>query len=149
MRAFDVDTNDGLLSSRRTEEDVWWHQAEKQQQAKSRHRVWLIAVTAVALLGLALGLAAVGTASVAVRRASTAGLRGEGSSVNAATRPGWDPISSIAFSSCTSYDVRPQPIWTEVSRHWGVCAWGHRLPQLSQPPNPTLVPPAGCHSIST
>lgn len=26
----------------------------------------------------------------------------------------WPNIRKLAFSSCTAYDMRPQPIWTEV-----------------------------------
>jgi DNA-binding transcriptional regulator YdaS (Cro superfamily) len=34
----------------------------------------------------------------------------------AAAAAAWPQIKRIAFSSCTSYDLRPQPIWTEVRK---------------------------------
>lgn len=118
MQAFDVDTADELLTTtRRSNEDVWWNVSEKHQQAKDRNRLWLITVTVVATVGLVVGLAALGTSAVAARQ-STLASRASGSSSSAtggSTAPTWGQIKRIAFSSCTSYDVRPQPIWTQAS----------------------------------
>lgn len=118
MQAFDVDTADELLTSaRRSNEDVWWNVSEKHQQAKDRNRLWLITATVVAAVGLVVGLAALATSAVGARQSAIAS-RASGSSSSSAIRgstPAWGQINRIAFSSCTSYDVRPQPIWTQAS----------------------------------
>lgn len=121
MHPFDVDTGDELLaapaggSRKRPSDDVWWGVAEKTQQAKSRQRAWLIAVTVLAAVGLTVALAALGTAAGMARQAnSSSGGGNRGSSSDTGTS-GWRPIRRVSFSSCTSYDVRPQPIWTQVS----------------------------------
>lgn len=115
MQPFDVDTGDELLTARRFDEDVWWNQAQKQQAAKNKYKAWLISVTVLTLLGLTISLAALGTAAVVARRSTSA--QPSSSSATSSKPPGWDHIKKIAFSSCTSYDVRPQPIWTEASAY--------------------------------
>lgn len=119
MQPFDVDTGDELLPSgpRRSTDDVWWQVSEKHQQAKDRTRKWLIAATAIAAAGLITAFVALGTAGVATRR-SSASITDEtstGSSSSSTDSRSWGHIRRIAFSSCTSYDVRPQPIWTQAS----------------------------------
>jgi hypothetical protein len=120
MQPFDVDTADELLTTtRRSNNDVWWNVSEKHQQAKDRNRLWLITATVVAAVGLVVGLAALGTSAVAARQSTLASRASGSSSSSSATggfsAPGWGQIKRIAFSSCTSYDVRPQPIWTQAS----------------------------------
>lgn len=121
MQPFEVDTGDELLPSgpRRSTDDVWWQVSEKHQQAKDRTRKWLIAATAIAAAGLITAFVALGTAGVATRRSSASindeTSTGSSSSSKDSRSPGWGHIRRIAFSSCTSYDVRPQPIWTQAS----------------------------------
>jgi hypothetical protein len=126
MHPFDVDTGDELLaapaggSRKRPSDDVWWGVAE--HQAKTKQRAWLIAVTVLAAVGLTVALAALGTAAGTARqvnksigKASTSGSSSDTGSSS------WQQIQKIAFSSCTSYDVRPQPIWTQVSWSFALC----------------------------
>ena len=116
MQPFDVD-HDGLLAARRSDEDVWWHQAEKHQQARHWHKSWLIAVTVLGLMALTVSLAALATAAVSAGRTSRLDESSDSDNTSSTLQaePEWNQIRRIAFSSCTSYDVRPQPIWTQAS----------------------------------
>jgi hypothetical protein len=75
-------------------------------------------VVSVCMLVLTLTAILLSVVSLAVAVAKTAGPAGaaverqqQGSTAAAA----WPQIRRIAFSSCTSYDLRQQPIWTQVS----------------------------------
>lgn len=130
MHPFDVDTGDELLAAggarKRPSDDVWWGVAEKTQQAKSRQRAWLIAVTVLAAVGLTVALAAFGTAAGTARQANNSSGGGNRGSSSDTGTSGWRQIRRVAFSSCTSYDVRPQPIWTQVRWSSGPCLWQTR-----------------------
>jgi hypothetical protein len=109
MHPFDVDTGAELLTApKRSDEDVWWQVSERQQQAKSRHRTWMIAATALSVVAAVLSVAALVTSAVANSRSSisNAGSFGRRSSSDVSKTPGWGQIQRVAFSSCTSYDVR-------------------------------------------
>lgn len=120
MHPFDVDTGDELLAapaggSRKRPSDDLWGVAEKTQQATSRQRAWLIAVTVLAAVGLTVAVAALGTAAGTAQQTNSNSGGGNHGSSSDTKSSGWRQIQRLAFSSCTSYDVRPQPIWTQVS----------------------------------
>lgn len=114
MQSFDVDNANELLpgATRRSDEGGW---PKQQTDRHTRQSLWLIAVTVLALAGVVIASIAAVTAEAAARRISAAALSG-GSSAGSETTPaaGWGHIKRLAYSSCTSYDVRPQPIWTKV-----------------------------------
>ena len=83
--------------------------------------VALAATAALATASLAASVAAgrraeAATAAAAAAAASS-GNRGGGDSGASGTagpiRRAWRPLKRVAFGSCTAYDARPQPVWTE------------------------------------
>jgi hypothetical protein len=70
-------------------------------------RTWLLALSGLLLLPVALSIAALALSATQLRHASS-------SSSNGSSPPGDSGTVRVAFGSCTAYDLRPQPIWIEV-----------------------------------
>jgi hypothetical protein len=114
MQAFDLEepTGDELLTGTGRKSaaggggDAWAGGRSSGGGHSQQRRLLLLGL--VGLLSLLLSIAALGASSVAASRSRSAGT--------SATPPAsWGHIRRIAFGSCSSYDIRPQPIWTEVS----------------------------------
>lgn len=108
---------DELLSEETNTVRSWWHKGDdlfmhtvtKEQQAQKRQRRLFLCTVIIAVVGLLLSIAGLVLAGLAGQQAAAA------ASLTAGTHTGeWPSIRRIAFSSCTSYDLRPQPIWTQV-----------------------------------
>lgn len=111
-------------------DDLFMHTATKEQQAQKRQRHLLYGLATAAAAGLLLSIAGLVVAGVARNQAAAAAaVAGQTQQQVAGT---WKHIRRIAFSSCTSYDLRPQPIWTEVGSsidklHSDAAPWLHLL----------------------
>jgi hypothetical protein len=88
--------------------DLYGHQtpAPIPQQVRS----WLLALSGLLLLPIALSIAALALSAAQFKQASSS------SGNNSSSAPGDSSAVRVAFGSCTAYDLRPQPIWTEVRR---------------------------------
>lgn len=120
MQTFDVDTASELLppaNGRKSDGEEVWFKPETLTAKYTRQKIWLVVVTVLALAGVVIAVIAAVTAEAAARRISALSETTHGSSSSSTvspSAPGWGHIKRLAYSSCTSYDVRPQPIWTEV-----------------------------------
>lgn len=84
----------------------------------------LLGITVISLLSLALSIWALATSGstrmdLSQLRRQTAGAFSNiaaGTMHGASMSAGSVPVSRIAFGSCTAYDLRPQPVWTQVSQ---------------------------------
>lgn len=120
MQTFDVDTASELLppaNGRTSDGEEVWVKPETLTAKYTRQKIWLVVVTVLALAGVVIAVIAAVTAEAAARRISSLSETTHGSSSSSTvspSAPGWGHIKRLAYSSCTSYDVRPQPIWTEV-----------------------------------
>eukprot|EP00879_Flechtneria_rotunda_P012305 GHRR01012852.1.p1 GENE.GHRR01012852.1~~GHRR01012852.1.p1 ORF type:complete len:325 (+),score=82.73 GHRR01012852.1:519-1493(+) len=108
-------SSDAVLLSESSRLKSWWQDdlflstSNRQQQQQKRIKNLLIALVVFAVVALLLSVAALGTASSAHYKALHASEPS-----NAVVRPpNWPNIEKLAFGSCTSYDLRPQPIWTQ------------------------------------
>lgn len=88
------------------EKQEYQEHSEALTQPRKNNRPWLL-YTAVALASVSLLFSI-----IALARAETARKREARSPDSPSQQP---LVSRIAFGSCTSYDKRPQPIWTDVS----------------------------------
>lgn len=70
---------------------------------------WLLLLTCMGLSALVLSAVAVGLSVEHLRDIRTSVPGGSDAS------PTWQGIRKIAFGSCTAYDLRSQPVWTQVS----------------------------------
>lgn len=91
----------------------------------------LLCLAGISLTALALSIWAVSSISlvqddhVLLRNAVYGSGSGSSSGAvrGASVAAGSVPVSRIAFGSCTAYDLRPQPVWTEVrGGRIGACA---------------------------
>ncbi len=88
--------------------------SSKRSAAERRaQRLWLTALSALCVLLFALAVSAL-TAASAARREAQVAMQLAASQRPQQAQASWNGISRIAFGSCTSYDIRPQPVWTEV-----------------------------------
>jgi DNA-binding transcriptional regulator YdaS (Cro superfamily) len=102
---------DGFLSN--------FNKRQGDQQRRNR-------AVSVCMLVLTVTAALLSVVSLAIAVAKTGKPTAEaaGSAQAAGKAAAWPQIKRVAFGSCTSYDLRPQPIWTEVrklSPCWDVC----------------------------
>eukprot|EP00882_Tetradesmus_deserticola_P026846 GHRQ01029657.1.p1 GENE.GHRQ01029657.1~~GHRQ01029657.1.p1 ORF type:complete len:181 (+),score=39.52 GHRQ01029657.1:553-1095(+) len=99
----------------------WWRQADGFLSAPNHHHedqhrrggaasacMLVLALTATLLSVVSLAVAVAKTGGAATDAAGAAGRHQP-----TGTAAAWPQIKRVAFSSCTSYDLRPQPIWTE------------------------------------
>ncbi|WIA30967.1 hypothetical protein OEZ86_001015 [Tetradesmus obliquus] len=70
--------------------------------------IWMLVLTLAALL-----LSVVSLAVSVAKTSGPAAAAAAGAQQQSRPAAAWPQIKRIAFSSCTSYDLRPQPIWTE------------------------------------
>jgi hypothetical protein len=73
---------------------------QKDARSRKRTKLWLLILSAVASLSFVLSVVAL---SKLPKQHHTA-----------VAPPTYKHVSKVAFGSCTAYDLRPQPIWTEV-----------------------------------
>jgi hypothetical protein len=106
--------NQGLLSRLQSREDDWLVYSTRRETSTKPYHLLLLA--AVGLLSLILSIAALSVAVTANKSRIASSLTSESSSNAVFGDPETLPdVTKVAFGSCTSYDLRPQPIWTQVS----------------------------------
>lgn len=107
---------DGNLSKWQ-ENDYFLNEASREQSKQRRTRTWLLALTIATGILAVIAMTAVALAASTQRlqdqllkqQQLVGGILAGGTQTN----QGWQGIKKIAFGSCTAYDLRPQPIWTQ------------------------------------
>ena len=110
--AFEVEGDAFRLSSQPT----GWKNASRQWGNKIVHapcctcRCWtIVALSTVGSLTLVLSILA-----IVMSQATWRQVQQHGSTIPLPSPSTFRPVSRIAFGSCTSHDLRPQPIWEAV-----------------------------------
>eukprot|EP00877_Chromochloris_zofingiensis_P012778 jgi/Chrzof1/7754/Cz02g35160.t1 len=111
-----AEASDGNLSKWQ-ENDYFLNEASREQSKQRRTRTWLLALTIATGILAVIAMTAVALAASTQRlqdqllkqQQLVGGILAGGTQTN----QGWQGIKKIAFGSCTAYDLRPQPIWTQ------------------------------------